>query len=901
MKEIEKQLVFYDFEVTAHDWLCVIIDYTTRQKNIFHNAPDALKEYIESRPMYMGGYNVKGYDQYILKAIAIGCDVEEVKKLNDWIIGGNQGWQWEYFDYSHYYVPPQIELMHDIVPRKSLKECEGNMFSQIEESTVDFTIKHVWTKEELDEMIFYCTHDVEESIKLYELRKAYFQTKVDLMRSIGESEKYALANTNANTVAKYLGGVKYDFDPAEQYEFPSNIDLSIIPSDIIHFYETMESKYNADGSINEDASSSYEVDIVGCPSKLGFGGLHGARRNYFERGDNGRIIMNVDAFSFYPSIMLGYNKLSRACTRKDRFVDSYEMRKDSKFNKDSDVPAFKIPALKLILNTTFGISGSKLNVFYDPLMMKSVCVHGQIFLIYLIHRLSVIPSITFIQYNTDGIMFSVDESDEALADSIVKQFESETGFVMERDDISGVYQRDVNNYIVQMKNGKIKSKGGVFSALNKSSFEANSLSIVSTAVIDYFTKGTPVDKTIMECNDISKFQMILKTGSTYNGTVHYVDGIPQKAQKVNRIYATKDTRYGQLKKLKLTDDPYIVKKLKTKQGKLKEYLIGMEGERHVYKIPREMILGGYVDRIDTAANCPEHAIIDNNNKLSVDNIDKTWYIEYAIREIDKFRGVDKMTQLTADGATEVVEIAEVKEASSKKRTKKESTNTEVNPLVLFLQKKAEMRKLITAWQLPMDGYNSHQGYEYVKAFNYKTMLNDAAVKTGMEVVTNINDVQTMSIETSDKMHMIRVTGTVTLVDIETGFAVDHTVIADGADNLDKGLYKAYTMLIKSFVQLNFLRSDNENLDVEYDGKPNVASKPATTAERATAKETVAAKKASKKQLDDIVDLVLRIRKTDSDFMKGDDTLTAINNGTLDSSKATKLLIELEEKAEEYGV
>ena len=957
MQKIEQDLWFYDFEVTLHDWLCVLIKYTTKEKKIFHNDTDSLVSFINNTPMYMGGYNNKGYDQYILKSIVIGYEPEEVKQCNDWIIGGNEGWKWEGFEYNIVNLPPQMELIHDIVPRKSLKECEGNMCSDITESTVSFDVKHQWTKKELEEMIFYCTRDVTEAMKLYDQRKAYFQTKVDLLRSIGDNENFALCNTNANVVARYLGGKRYNFDETEVYQFPTNIDLSVIPEDIIHFYENMQSKYNRDGTINEDASSSYEVEICGVPSKLGFGGIHGALSNYQELVTEQRCILNADGFSFYPSIMLIYNHLSRGVTAKDRFQDAYNLRKDSKFNPNSKVPKYKIPGLKLILNTTFGTSGSKFNNLYDPLKLKSVCVHGQLFLIYLAQKLSVVKSVRQIQYNTDGIMFSVDKNDITTVENIIKAFEQETGFLMEIDHIKSVWQRDVNNYIVEMESGKIKSKGGVFSALNKAQFEANSLRIVSEAIIDYFTKNIPVEKTINECNDIFKFQMIVKTGSTYHNTVHYVNGCPQFVQKVNRIYATTDTKYGQVKKIKYAGTPYIVKKLKTKQKKLSEFLVGYDETdgKYIYQIEREKIGNHYIDRIDTVANCPEHAIIDNKNELSVDNIDKEWYIDYAKNEIQKFLGDDSMAtakdviasaqdamkvniteeQLKEEATKVEDEIPDsIKGIAEKAKTKKEPKqskkepscncgNREIsNPFVpmdigflnfmqqkevselekeyriAFYKKKAAMRDIIAKWQLPQDGYNNHQSYEYVKAFNYKTMLNEAARQVGMDVSVNINNVEQVDIK-NDKMHMIRVTGAIALTDIETGYANNTFVFADGSDNLDKGIYKAYTMLIKAYVQLNFLRSDNENLDVEFDTKETTGNKPVTVEQRQEAKEAVAHKVATQKQLDDIVGYVLKIREHDSSFMANDPVLTEINNGTLDATTATKLLIELEEKMEEF--
>ena len=92
--------------------------------------------------------------------------------------------------------------------------------------------------------------------------------------------------------------------------------------------------------------------------------------------------------------------------------------------------------------------------------------------------------------------------------------------------------------------------------------------------------------------------MIAKAGSKYREAYHLVGGIKQPIQKVNRVYATKNTKYGKLFKIKAENESTA--------------------------------------KIESL---PEHCIIDNDNKLTINEVDKTWYIELAKKRINDFIGI----------------------------------------------------------------------------------------------------------------------------------------------------------------------------------------------------------------------------------------------------------------------
>ena len=118
-------------------------------------------------------------------------------------------------------------------------------------------------------------------------------------------------------------------------------------------------------------------------------------------------------------------------------------------------------ALKLVVNTTYGAMLNQYNDLFDPLMGRSVCITGQLFLLEMAQNLyQNVEDLVIVQLNTDGVMieFYEDQYEEVLA--IVNEWQSRTGFELEEDSVALIAQKDVNNYVEVQPNGSVKTKGG---------------------------------------------------------------------------------------------------------------------------------------------------------------------------------------------------------------------------------------------------------------------------------------------------------------------------------------------------------------------------------------------------------------------------------------------------------
>ena len=589
------KIVTYDCEVFSHDWIVVFKDKETGIFTVVHNDNEALRSCISEDAIYIG-FNSKHYDQYIIKGICADFSPQELKQLNDYIINGNQGWQYPLLN-GFYFSFNNVDIRDDTQQGLSLKAIEGHMGISIQETEVDFNLDRPLTQEELDQTIFYCKHDVDATEKLTDIRKDYLKNKINLGRMAGLTDTKAMAMTNGKLTAAMLKATAQKHDDERQYVYPDNLRREYIPQEVFDFFDRM---YDPNISDAEYFKSKLEISVGECPVTIGFGGIHGAIPNYFwsEQEDPEEAIRNKDVGSYYPHLCTINGYTSRNIPSPQVYENVLESRMKAKAAGDIATAN----ALKLVCNTTYGCLLNQYNDLYDPLMGRSVCISGQLYLLELArHCYQDIPGLKIVQLNTDGIMVQCRKEYLSQLDEICDEWQSRTGFELETDSVIKIAQKDVNNYVEIQEGGKAKAKGGylVKGISTVGAFNINnSCCIVATALKEYFVNGTPVEETIENCNDIFQFQIIAKAGAKYKEAYHVVGDRKEQVQKVNRVYATADTRYGKLFKVKAEDDTTA--------------------------------------KIESL---PEHCIIDNDNQLTIADVDKNFYIEMARKRVNDFMGI----------------------------------------------------------------------------------------------------------------------------------------------------------------------------------------------------------------------------------------------------------------------
>ena len=598
-------ILAYDFEVFRYNWMVVIADLVAEKEEVIIDDSEKLKSFYESHKDYLWvGFNSSAYDQWILKSILAGYNPYD---MNEHLITKKmKGWQFSdsLRDYKLYNYDCYLEN------KGSLKRLEGYMGSSIHESSVDFRINRPLTEDEIKETVKYCRHDVSETIKVFCKRKSEFDALFSLIK-LYNLPLEDITKTKAQCSATVLGAEKREYD--DEWNFP--LEKECIEgikkyTNVVDWFSSPESRV---------PNAELNVVVGGCPCTFAQGGVHGAIKNYFEKGR----FLCADVASLYPSEMIQYNLLSRSAKNKDRYVEIYHKRLQLKAEgkKKEQAP------YKIVLNATYGIQNFKYSPMYDPQRAHRVCFLGQLALLDLCEKIEHLGQI--VQQNTDGVYIKINETKGCEEEfyRICEDWEKRYRLNLEFDVVKALYQKDVNNYIEVYekvdKNGNpiIKAKGAMVKDLSELDYD---LPIVNFAIRAYFVYGVPPEKTVQDNNNLIDFQKIYHVSSLYDRalknctfskesyikeetgrkntrTVWNNDGIVFETERTFRVFASKDQNEGALYKQKIGKNP------------------------------------------EKFAGSPEHCFIENGNIVGktceeyIDVLDKQWYIDEAYRRIRQFK------------------------------------------------------------------------------------------------------------------------------------------------------------------------------------------------------------------------------------------------------------------------
>lgn len=581
------KLRFFDFEVYPH-WWCVTFgefpegELSEKNRWNFINE-DIKKDFVtidsddpKARDKVMTiiqgvccpGYNIKKYDLMIMNAVYQGFSPEQIKIISDIIVNPAMA----YASKEHMRLAPfakkrmrnmtYLDLFDSSTG--SLKDKEAILGLNVMETSVPFD-KEDLTDEDKVDIKKYNVHDVWSSMVWYAcIVEPFVHAKLMLCKKFAIDEKWGYNDTNAGLVARAMG--------VKRQNYPDENEVKITLHPKIDKY----CKDNLPPEVLKQVlnnTETYKVKLFENEVVFADGGIHSIYdikkyKKYrddtpvlYVASDDEYVLVNVDAGSYYPSMMVQFETLSRSFPSPDGFKSVLEERfaikhKPNKTKDDDDLQL----ADKLVLNTTYGASGSEWLPMYDPYQRTKTCRYGQLFLIALGCKLyNTIESLKVIQTNTDGILVYVKRSDMDKVKECMSEWTKVSGIGMDEDYVDKMWQRDVNNYCMVKKGGKLKIKG---SWLNQTIIRPGYIMIsprtafgCAKAVTQWLLNGTDIIKSLVNNKDIMDFVITTTKGPTYSSVVHRMsDGWEVPVYKCNRIIATKNEKYGKLYKVKNTKD-----------------------------------------------------------------------------------------------------------------------------------------------------------------------------------------------------------------------------------------------------------------------------------------------------------------------------------------------------------
>ena len=570
-------ILVYDFEVFKKFW-CVVIASATGILEITDRV-QLMDYYEEHQGCIWVGYNSTHYDQYILGAVYNGFRNESLYRVSQDLIeegrtkrGGG---------------PPAGFISYDTGDKfRSLKELEAFMGHSIEESSIPFDYDGEFTEEMKAETLRYCRHDVLETVEVLKNRIYDFMAQKSLIETFKLPQTdYRL--TKAQLTAKVLKCRKaWELDRLEEEELASSEwDNQIL--DCVHitkYPEVLEFYSNRANYIE----GTKEIMISGVPHTFALGGIHGAIKRCHRKGQ----LLHIDVTSYYPSIMIQHGLLTRRSKEPGLFTEIYNKRVElKKAGKKQEQAPYKI-----ILNSTFGITNHKYSDAYDPQRNHDVCINGQLMLLMLLEMLE--GTCELIQSNTDGIIVDCIGFDQDKVKDICHEWEKITKMGLSFEEVSEIWQKDVNNYLIRFEDGKEEAKGAY---VKFNSELDNDMSIVNEAVREGLRKMSwdAITEYIEKHDrpeDMVKFQKIVKLSSRYNHV--YFGRNEIKNHKCFRLFAVCDGE--------------ILSKAKSREGTHEKYANTPESATIVFGDLGDPNLTDIMGR-----------------RFGIKDVDKQYYIELA--------------------------------------------------------------------------------------------------------------------------------------------------------------------------------------------------------------------------------------------------------------------------------
>jgi hypothetical protein len=286
----------------------------------------------------------------------------------------------------------------------------------------------------------------------------------------------------------------------------------------------------------------YSMNFKGMKTDFGLGGVHGAISKGVYEAKLGWTIMTSDVTSFYPNLAIKNNFHPEHLPAKE-FNQLYEWFFEERKKIPKSDP--KNYVYKIILNSTYGLTGDENSFLYDPKMTMQITINGQLLLSKLAEMVSLaIPECQPLMLNTDGMEMMIPNDKVDMYYSICSVWELMTKLSLEHDQYSKMIIRDVNNYMAVSTKGKVKCKGAFewedLSKKKVATFHKNkSFLIIPKAIHAYFAYGTKPEDFLDQNQDIYDYCGGVKAkGAWHFEERKIVDGnlVNNKLQKIIRYY-----------------------------------------------------------------------------------------------------------------------------------------------------------------------------------------------------------------------------------------------------------------------------------------------------------------------------------------------------------------------------
>jgi len=524
-----KKYYVWDLETLPNIFTATFLDRDSDEKRVFvisktKNDKQLLFDFLNNEVDGLIGYNSLHFDAQVIEYMYRypDCTYEDIAKYA-YIITGDNNRRPDVYEsnmrHKHLDLFRALSLSTK-AKRVGLKWCEFQMDLDNIEDMPNQGSGDNWEEMVLD-------YNLNDVIATKELFKRYYH-EIDLRKNITAREGINLLNCTEPDLAKKLFlkhlAKALRISENDLKTLSTNREIVNIKDIVFPYVEFKTDKFKTVlqefNKLSLRETDKFEFIInEGIDITYALGGIHAAPNNVVVNSDDDYIIKSLDVVSYYPNLMIR-NKLCPAHLPKDKFLQLYE----GYFIERKSIPK-KDPRnyiLKILLNSTYGLTNDKYSFLRDREVTLAICINGQLLLTMLMEEMLLqIPECQLIMMNTDGFEVKIPRKYIDVYDQICKTWEALTKLELEFIDYKSMIISDVNNYIAIDVNNKTKCKGK-YEFENIPLHKNKSHAIIAKAVYEYWVNNIPVNETITSNTNIFNFCAGVKAKkSEKKGYSHY--------------------------------------------------------------------------------------------------------------------------------------------------------------------------------------------------------------------------------------------------------------------------------------------------------------------------------------------------------------------------------------------
>lgn len=517
-----------DVECYENYFLIAFKDYTTKKVTTFEINADTGECFNERKLSWIMhsyrtvGFNWLKFDLPLIWYAYKNQDTAKIKHIANEIIFQNVFPAAIAKTHGFIIFKTNVVDLIEVCPLRGSLKLYGARLHAPRIQDLPFDIHEPIDESQIEVVKDYCFNDLDtteilmtnlsEQLQLRE--NLSIEYKQDLMsKSDAQIAEAVIGSELKRITGKWPSKPEIKSENIHKYIVPANLKFQ---SDYLQYM--LQSIANTDFKLDEygrllvpDQIKNLKITIGKSIYRMGIGGLHSSEECVSIKSNDEFKLYDRDVASYYPSIVLNLSLFPQHLG--ENFSTVYRNIVDRRITAKKAKNVAISEVLKVTINGTFGKTGSPYSFLYAPEMTIQITVGGQLYLLMLIEMLE-LENIPVVSANTDGVLIYCPQSKEMRYREIIKMWEQQTGFVTEESEYEAIYSRDVNAYMaIKAQTKEVKGKNvyydpwrGKSARDNYWKFQKNpTTQICIEALEKLIVHNTPIEQTIRECRDFTKF------------------------------------------------------------------------------------------------------------------------------------------------------------------------------------------------------------------------------------------------------------------------------------------------------------------------------------------------------------------------------------------------------------